>query len=122
MRRILGHRYVLVLGTALALAAACNVWVALHDDGIIIGRVVQADGRPAAGATVSFWERTLTTLERRAATETAPDGSFVFTGQMAHHFALQAETPGLPPSPRTLHRRYFRGQNLRLEPLRLGGP
>jgi len=113
-------RYAVVVGVIVLLAGGCNLWVTLHDDGIVRGRVVQADGQPAAGAVVSFWEKTLTTLERRAATETGPDGGFAFTGQVAHHFALQAEKPGLGASPRTLYRRYFRGQNLELrEPLRL---
>ncbi|HEV8617832.1 MAG TPA: carboxypeptidase-like regulatory domain-containing protein [Methylomirabilota bacterium] len=113
-------RYAIVVGAILLLAGGCNLWVALHDDGIVRGRVVRADGQPAAGAVVSFWEKTLTTLERRAAAETGPDGRFVFTGQAAHHFALQAEKPGLGASPRTLYRRYFRGQNLVVEePLRL---
>ena len=117
-------RYAYVVGTLLLLVGGCNFWVALHNDGIVRGRVVQTDGRPAAGATVSFWEKTLTTLERRTATETGPDGGFVLTGQAAHHFALQAEKSGFSASPRTLYRRYFRGQNLVLdEPLRLGeGP
>ena len=77
-----------------------------------------------AGAVVRFWEKTLTTLEPRASTATGPDGAFVFTGQAAHHFALQAEQRGLGASPRTLYRRYFRGQNLVLDaPLRLrAGP
>jgi hypothetical protein len=114
------RRYAVVIGAIVLLAGGCNLWVALHDDGIVRGRVVRADGQPAAGAVVSFWEKTLTTLERRAATEAGPDGGFVFTGQVAHHFALQAEKPGLGASPRTLYRRYFRGQNLELrEPLRL---
>lgn len=120
-RHVLANRYVLALAATAMLAGACNLWVALHDDGIVRGRVVQADGRPAAGATVTFWEKTLTTLERRAATSTAPDGRFAFTGQMAHHFALHAEQQALGASPRTLYRRHFRGENLVLEePLRLG--
>ena len=113
-------RYAWVAGALVLLVGGCNLWVALHADSVVRGRVVQADGHPAAGATVSFWEKTLTTLERRAATETGPDGRFVLTGQAAHHFALQAEKSGLGASPRTLYRRYFRGQNLVLdEPLRL---
>jgi len=113
-------RYAFVLGITAALVAGWNVWVALHDDGIVRGRVVEADGRPAAGAVVRFWEKTLTTLEPRGSTATGSDGAFVFTGQVAHHFALQAEKRGLGASPRTLYRRYFRGQNLVLdEPLRL---
>jgi hypothetical protein len=114
-------RYAWVAGALVVLVGGCNLWVVLHEDGVVRGRVVQADGRPAAGATVSFWEKTLTTLERRTATETGPDGGFVVTGQVAHHFALQAEKSGFGASPRTLYRRYFRGQNLVLvEPLRLG--
>jgi Carboxypeptidase regulatory-like domain len=113
-------RYVLVLGLTATLVAGWNVWVAWHDDGIVRGRVVLADGRPAGGAVVTFWEKTLTTLERRASTQTGADGGFVFTGQPAHHFALQAEQTGRGASPRTLYRRYFRGQNLVLPtPLRL---
>jgi hypothetical protein len=113
-------RYLLVLAVSAVLVLGWNAWIAVHDDGIVRGRVVQADGHPVAGATVSFWEKTLTTLERRTAIETEPDGGFVFTGQAAHHFALQAEKSGLGVSPRTLYRRYFRGQNLVLdEPLRL---
>jgi hypothetical protein len=113
-------RYLWVAAGLVLLIGGCNVWVALHDDGIVRGRVVLPDGQPAAGATVSFWEKTLTTLERRTATETGADGGFVLTGQPAHHFALQAEKSGLGASPRTLFRRYFRGQNLVLdEPLRL---
>jgi hypothetical protein len=113
-------RYVLILGVSAVLVVGWNGWIALHDDGIVRGRVVESDGRPVAGATVSFWEKTLTTLERRTATETGPDGGFAFTGQVAHHFALQAEKRGLGASPRTLSRRYFRGQNLVVEePLRL---
>ena len=117
-------RYVLLLAAGAVLVLAWNGWIALHDDGVVRGRVVQADGTPAAGATVTFWEKTLTTLERRAVTDTGPDGGFVFIGQAAHHFALQAEKRGVGASPRALYRRYFRSQNLVVdEPLRLrGGP
>jgi hypothetical protein len=116
-------RYVLVLGLTATLVAGWNVWVTLHDDGIVRGLVVRSDGCPVAGAVVSFWEKTLTTLERRASTETGPGGEFAFVGQPAHHFALQAEKRGLGASPRILYRRYFRGQNLVLRvPLRLLPP
>jgi hypothetical protein len=114
-------RYLLVLGMTAVLVTGWNVWVALHNDGIVRGQVLEADGRPAAGATVTFWEKTLTTLERRATAQTQPDGRFVFVGEAAHHFALQAERSGPDGSPRKLYRRYFRSQNLVLtEPLRLG--
>jgi hypothetical protein len=63
-------RYVWVTAALVLLIGGCNLWVALHADGVVRGRVVQPDGQPAAGAIVSFWEKTLTTLERRTATET----------------------------------------------------
>ncbi|PYN50607.1 MAG: hypothetical protein DMD94_26785, partial [Candidatus Rokuibacteriota bacterium] len=96
-----GMRYVWVAAALVLLIGSCTLWVGLHDDGVVRGRVVQPDGQPAAGATVSFWEKTLTTLERRAATQTGSDGRFVLTGQPAHHFALQAEKSGFDASPRT---------------------
>lgn len=82
--------------------------------------MVGPDGRPVAGARVTLSERTLTTLEPRAAVETGADGVFRFAGQPAHHFALEARKDGIGVAPRSLYRRWFRGQNLRLrEPLRL---
>ena len=114
-------RYLVVLSATTLLVAGWNVWVVLHSDGIVRGQVLEADGRPAEGVTVIFWEKTLTTLERRTSTQTDRDGRFLFIGQAAHHFAVQAERPNDGAAPRTLYRRYFRSQNVVLaEPLRLG--
>jgi len=119
-RRLLGNRYTIVFGLAAAGAAAWNLYVVRHDQGLVEGRVLDAGGRPAAGATVALYERTLTTLEPRATVETDGEGRFHFAGQPAHHFVLEAKKPGGGQSPRTTVRRYFRGQNLVLaEPLRL---
>ncbi len=116
----LASRYVLLLGVLALSVAGWNAYVALHDDGIVEGRVVGPDGRPVAGVRVTLSERTLTTLEPRATVDTDAGGVFRFMGQPAHHFALEARTDGSGAAPRTLHRRWFRGQNLRLaEPLRL---
>ena len=119
--RLLANRYVVVLGVLAVVTAAWNGYVALHDDGVIAGRVVAvADGRPVPGATVTLYERTLTTLEPRAATATGADGEFRFTGQRFHHFALEAKKEGVGQAPRTAHRLYFRGQNVTLsDPLTL---
>jgi len=51
-------RYLVVLGVTAALVAGWNTWVARHDDGIVRGQVLEVDGRPAPGATVTFWEKT----------------------------------------------------------------
>jgi hypothetical protein len=115
-----GSRYGLLLGLAMA-TAGWNAYVVLHDDGLVEGRVVGPDGREVAGARVTLSERTLTTLEPRATVDTGADGAFRFVGEPAHYFALEARRDGTGVAPRTLYRRWFRGQNLRLrEPVRLG--
>ena len=54
-RRVLLNRYVVVLGTAAVLVGGWNVWVVMHDDGIVRGRVTATFGgtkptaAPAAG-------------------------------------------------------------------------
>lgn len=119
-RRLLGNRYAIVFGLLAAGTAAWNLYVIRHDQGLVEGRVLDAGGRPAAGAIVELYERTLTTLEPRATAETDGDGRFRFSGQAAHHFVLEAKKAGDGRSPRTTVRRYFRGQDLVLaEPLRL---
>jgi protocatechuate 3,4-dioxygenase beta subunit len=121
VRRLLRSRYAVVLGLLALATALWNLYVITHDDGIVSGRVVGPDGRPVAGATVTLFERTLTTLEPRIRVVTDGDGRFRFTGQRTHHLVLVAEQPGIGITPRQAHRLYFRGQNLVLrEPMRLG--
>jgi hypothetical protein len=122
MSRLLRNRYVVVFGSLALITGAWNAYVALHDDGIIVGSVVTADGRPVGGATVALYERTLTTLEPRATVTTSDDGRFVFTGRRFHHFVLEARKDGVGAAPRTAHRLYFRGQNVTLPPIALISP
>ncbi len=118
--RPLGNRYVVVFGLLVLATAAWNLYVALHDDGRVEGRVVGPDGRLVRGATVRLHERTLTTLEPRATAETGAAGEFRFAGQRVHHFVLEATKDGVGTSARTAYRLYFRGQSVVLpEPLRL---
>ncbi len=120
MRRILLSRYTIVLGTLALVVIAWNLYVATHNHGRISGRVIGTDGQPVAGATVTLREKTLTTLEPRATAQTDGAGIFVFAGQDAHHFVLEAVKDGIGKSERTAYRRAFRGQNLSLAaPLRL---
>jgi hypothetical protein len=122
-RRVLANRYVVVFGLLVVVTVAWNVYVSLHNDGLVTGRVVGADGAPVGGATVTLYEQTLTTLEPRATAVTGEDGRFHFDGQRAHHFVLVAAKNGAGASPRLAHRRYFRGQNVALSgALRLAGP
>ena len=118
--RFLGNRYTIVFGLLAIVTAAWNLYVIRHDQGLVDGRVLDAAGRPAAGATVALFERTLTTLEPRGTTETDANGRFRFAGQPAHHIVLEARQADGGRSPRITVRRYFRGQNLVLaDPLRL---
>jgi hypothetical protein len=120
MRTILLNRYTVVLGTIAVVVIAWNLYVATHSDGRIAGRVVGPDGRAVPGATVTLREKTLTTLEPRAATQTDDAGRFLFAGQRLHHFVLEATKNGLGKSARTAYRLVYRGQSLSLpEPLRL---
>lgn len=119
-RRLFRNRYVVLFGSLAVLTGMWNLYVALHDDGVVAGRVVGPDGAAVAGATVAFFERTLTTLERRGTTLSDGNGTFRFSGQAAHHFVLVAWKAGVGASSRTAYRRCFRGQNYVLgEPLRL---
>ncbi|MGH7334031.1 MAG: carboxypeptidase-like regulatory domain-containing protein [Candidatus Rokuibacteriota bacterium] len=120
MRPILLNRYTIVLGSIAVLVIAWNLYVATHNQGHISGRVVGPDGQGVAGATVTLREKTLTTLEPRAAAQTDGAGAFVFAGQRVHHVVLEAAKDGLGKSERTAYRLAFRGQNLALtDPLRL---
>jgi hypothetical protein len=117
---VLAHRHVRLLGVLALVLGAWNGYVAGHAGGVVEGRVVGPGGQHVEGALVILSERTLTTLEPRARVTTGPDGAFRFAGQPAHHFALEASKAGLGRAPRTLHRRWFRGQDVRLDaPLRL---
>jgi protocatechuate 3,4-dioxygenase beta subunit len=120
--RLLRNRYVVVFGSLVLVTAAWNAYVALHNDGIVAGRVVTTDGRPVPGATVALYERTLTTLEPRASATTGDDGRFLFKGLKAHHLVLEARKDGAGTAPRTAYRLYFRGQNVTLPSIALMGP
>jgi len=120
MRRILLNRYTVVFGAIAVAVMTWNLYVATHRHGRIAGRVVGPDGRAVPGATVTLRERTLTTLELRAAAQTDGTGGFVFVDQRVHHFVLEAAKLGVGRSERNAYRLAFRGQNFSLsEPLRL---
>jgi 5-hydroxyisourate hydrolase-like protein (transthyretin family) len=113
-RRLLINRFVAVLA---ALAAATGLWngyVALHDHGIVSGRVVDAAGHPVAGATVVLWVLNFTTFVETARVTTDADGRFVIINRNSHHIQLSAEKPGAGRSARVDVRLYFRAQDVAL--------
>jgi len=121
-RGVLRNRYVIVFGSLAVVTAIWNAYVALHNDGLIAGSVLTADGRPVAAATVALYERTLTTLEPRATATTGDDGRFLFSGRKLHHLVIEARKDGVGAAPRMAYRLYFRGQNVTLPPIALMAP
>ena len=118
--RLLRNRFVWVPLMLLILVGGWNAWVFTHNHGIVAGRVVDADGKPVAGAMVRLWVFNFTTFVERASTTTAPDGSFRFTGNPSHNIQISADKPNAGRSERIAVRLYFASQDRALkEPLRL---
>jgi hypothetical protein len=121
-KRLLLNRFVLVPGAIAAAIVAWNIYVSLHDNGIVEGRVIDARGRPVADASVGLWVLNFTTYVEKTRTMTGPDGHFRFEKNDSHNIQLAAEKPGLGRSPRVPVRLYFKAQDVSLrEPLRLAG-
>ena len=118
--RLLRHRFVAVPLAIGVVVAVWNVYVSMHDDGIVRGEVVGPDGRPVVGAIVTMMEQNFTTNSDRGKTLTRENGSFEFTDNRSHNIQLRAEKPGLGRSDLVVVRLYFRAQNVTLrEPLRI---
>ncbi len=119
----LHNRYTVTLGSMALLAVLWNIYVAMNNDGIIQGRVVDSHHQPVPGATVVLSERTLLVTASRDKTETQSDGTFRFKGHNLYHMYLEAYKEGIGRMAPKEFRLYFRGQNLVLrEPLTLSEP
>src|SRR6185437_4663684 len=117
---LLRNRFVWVPLVLFIVIAGWNAWVATHDHGIISGRVVDADGKPVAGATVHLWVFNFTTFFEKDATTTAADGTFRFTGNPSHNIQLSADKADAGRSDRIPVRLYFASEDFVLaKPLRL---
>ena len=115
------NRVTITFGLIAVVVVAWNLYVRAHDDGILEGRVVDADGRPVEGAKVVLSERTIVSLAPIAETVTDRDGGFRFNGHDRHALVLTVEKPELGQSGRIEVRLYFRNQNRRLRsPVVLG--
>jgi hypothetical protein len=109
-RRILLSRFVLVPALIAATALAWNIYVELHAHGMLAGRVIDAAGKPVAGATVVLWAHDFVTQVETARTTTDAAGDFRFTDNPSHLIQLQA-LAGKDTSPRVTVRLWFRGQD-----------
>jgi len=120
-RAWLWNRFVVVPAVLALIALAWNIYVTLHANGVIAGEVVDASGRPVAGATVTLYHLNFITEVKSGETHTDGDGRFRFTDNHSHLIELQAAA-GAATSPRITVRLWFRAQDRDLTaPLRLGG-
>jgi protocatechuate 3,4-dioxygenase beta subunit len=90
-----------------------NIHVARNATGEVRGRVVDAAGRPVAGATVVLFERAFVVNTEKQRTATGPEGEFRFQGNASHAVQLQAEAPA-GRSARVTLRLLFRAQDAEL--------
>jgi hypothetical protein len=112
---LLLNRYSITFGTIAIVVLAWNAYVAAHDDGILEGRVVAADGARVADAEVVLSERTVVSLRPVMSTRSDAEGRFRFSGHDRHAVVLTAEKPGVGQSDRHEVRLYFRNENRVLE-------
>lgn len=116
------NRFVVTLAILLVITLGVNVYASMNNDGVIVGRVVDAQGNPVADADVSLWIFNFTTFNEFKHVTSGPDGVFTITGNPSHNIQVTAQKSGLGASPRVPIRLYFRSQNVTLkEPLVLAG-
>ena len=121
-RRLAINRFVLVPAAIAMAIALWNGYVASHDHAIVVGRVVDAAGRPVPDAAVVLWVLNFTTYVEKTRATTDSAGRFVITNNDSHNIRLAAEKPGVGRSARVPVRLYFRAQDIELnEPLILSG-
>jgi hypothetical protein len=112
--RLIVNRFVIVLVSLGLAVAAWNVYVSLHDNGVVAGRVVDTEGRPVEGATVVLWVLNFTTYVEKTRATTDAAGRFVIHGNDSHNIQLAAEKPSAGRSPRIPVRLYFQGEDVTL--------
>ena len=121
-RRLVINRFVLVPAAIAVAIALWNGYVATHDHGIVVGRVVDTAGLPVPDAAVVLWVLNFTTYVEKTRATTDSAGRFVITNNDSHNIRLAAEKPGVGRSARVPVRLYFRAQDIELnEPLILSG-
>jgi hypothetical protein len=120
--RLIVNRFVVVLASIGIAVALWNVYVSMHNHGVVAGRVVDAAGRPVEGATVALWVLNVTTYVEKTRATTGADGGFLIRGNDSHNIRLAAEKPGVGRSTRVPVRLYFRAEDVSLrDPLILSG-
>jgi hypothetical protein len=113
-RAILRSRFCVVPASIAVIVLAWNLYIRMHDDGVVRGRVIDASGAPVEGATVLMLEETFTTHTDRGRVSTGPDGRFEFRDNRSHHLLLRAEKAGVGRSEQEEVRLAFRAQHVEL--------
>lgn len=117
---ILSHRFIAVPLAIALIVVGWNIYVSLNANGLVAGSVVDASGRPVAGAVVTLYRLNFITEVESARTKTNREGRFRFTRNHSHLIELQASLPALGASPRVTVHLWFRAQDRVLaRPLRL---
>jgi hypothetical protein len=116
-KTLLLNRFSLTIGGLVLCTALWNVYVSGHDSGHITGYVVDQDGQPVSGATVSLSRKTVSSVDSVAETQTGPSGEFAFSDHGQYALLLSA-AKAEAEAPRKTFRLWFRNQDLVLsEPL-----
>jgi hypothetical protein len=115
LRRVLCSRFVVVPLVLAFGIGGWNAWIALHNDGLVRGRVLTADGAPVAGAVVRIMEQNFTTNSERGNVVSGADGAFLITDNRSHNIQLRAEKDGVGRSEQKVVRLFFRAQNVTLD-------
>jgi hypothetical protein len=103
-------RWFIVPVGLLAVVVGWNIHVMGNATGEVRGRVVDAAGRPVAGATVQIFERAFVVNTEKQTATTDAAGAFRFFGNASHSVQLQAEANGAK-SDRVTLRLLFRAQD-----------
>ena len=123
LRSWLLSRWVIVPGIMLVSSLGWLAYANAHSHGLVEGRVVDASGKPVAGASVLLFERDFVTHQERGRATSDGAGVFRFTDNRSHSVQLEAVAPGLGRTNRQIVRLWFAAQDTRLtEPLRFPAP
>ena len=106
-RRVLLSRFFIVPLVLAVAIVAWNIFVDAHAHGLLEGSVVDASGKPVAGATVILFTHDFVTQVEKAETKSDAQGGFRFDGNDSHLIQLQARD-GNATSPRVTVRLWFR--------------
>jgi hypothetical protein len=112
--RLLVNRFTIAVAAIALVIAIWNVYVSLHDHGLVEGRVVDAAGRPVEGATVVLWVLDFTTYVEKTRATTGADGTFVIRGNDSHNIQIEAEKSGVGRAARIPVRLYFKAEDVAL--------